>query len=164
MYAGANKIYRSNNLGVSWEVTNNDQPLDENNPALSMAISWQSPDVVYIGTAPNGNNPGDVFVTLDGGDSWEDVTGNNLPDRFPMDMAVDPTNDSIAYVVYSGFGTGHVFRTDNYGQDWEDISGDLPDVPTNAVVVDPDYPNHIYIGNDLGVFVSRDSGSQLGSL
>jgi photosystem II stability/assembly factor-like uncharacterized protein len=158
MYAGANKIYRSNNLGVSWEVTNNDQPLDENNPALSMAISWQSPDVVYIGTAPNGNNPGDVFVTLDGGDSWEDVTGNNLPDRFPMDMAVDPTNDSIAYVVYSGFGTGHVFRTDNYGQDWEDISGDLPDVPTNAVVVDPEFPKHVYIGNDLGVFISRDAG------
>ena len=158
MYAGANKIYRSDNLGVSWEVTNNDQPLDGNNPALSMAISWQSPDVVYVGTAPYGNDPGDVFVTLDGGDSWEDVTANNLPDRFPMDMAVDPTNDSIAYVVYSGFGTGHVFRTDNYGKNWEDVTGDLPDVPTNAVIVDPDFPSHIYIGNDLGVFVSLDGG------
>ena len=76
-----------------------------------------------------------------------------------MDMTVDPTNDEIAYITFSGFGTGHVFKTTNSGSTWADISTDLPDVPTNAVVVDPLIPDHVYVGNDLGVFFSPDGGN-----
>jgi photosystem II stability/assembly factor-like uncharacterized protein len=98
-----------------------------------------------------------MFVSTNGGDSWEDRTGN-LPDRYPMDIALDPTNEATAYVVFSGFGSGHIFKTSDYGLSWIDASNGLPDVPTNAVVVDPLYPNHIYVGNDLGVFVSVNGG------
>ena len=34
----------------------------------------------------------------------------------------------------------------------------LPDVPTSAIAVDPLHPDHIYVGNDIGVFVSTDGG------
>ena len=40
----------------------------------------------------------------------------------------------------------------------EDLSAGLPDVPTNAVIVDPLNPEFLYVGNDLGVFVSTDNG------
>ena len=58
----------------------------------------------------------------------------------------------------SGFGSGHVFKTEDYGASWEDISAELPDVPTNAVIVDPLFSDNIYVGNDLGVFASVDGG------
>ena len=35
----------------------------------------------------------------------------------------------------------------------------MPDVPTSAVFVDPAFPSHIYVGNDIGVFVSTDGGA-----
>jgi hypothetical protein len=69
---------------------------------------------------------------------------------------VDPTDDRTAYVTAGGFGAGHVFRTTNGGQTWTDVTGDLPDAPTSAVIVDPAFPDEIYVGNDVGVFVSRD--------
>ena len=156
IYAGSSIVAKSIDGGDSFTTTNGGLPLD-GNPLLSMAVSTQNPEVVYAATAPNGGSPSHIFVTTDGGNAWDDVTGS-LPDRFPMDLEVDPTNDAVAYLAFSGFGAGHIFRTTDYGSTWEDISGDLPDVPTNAVAVDPLFPNNIYAGNDLGVFVSVDNG------
>jgi len=73
-------------------------------------------------------------------------------------MSLYPTNDQIVYVTFSGFGTSHVFKTINGGQTWQDIGGILPDVPTQAVVVDPEFPQHVYVGTDIGVYVSTDGG------
>ncbi len=159
LYAGRTRVYKTENGADSWQATNNGIPLD-GNPVLSMAISPQNADVVYAATAPTtlfGGSQGNVFVTTDGGNIWTNITGD-LPDRFAMDMTVDPTNEAIAYITFSGYGTGHVFKTENYGADWEDVSIGLPDVSANAVIVDPLFPNNVYVGNDLGVFASIDGG------
>ncbi len=156
LYAGSSIVAKTTNGGIYWTTTNNGAQLD-GNPALSMAISHQNSDVVYVGTAPFGANRGHLFVTVEGGSSWNDITAD-LPDRFPMDLAVDPTDNATAYVTFSGFGSGHVFKTIDFGESWQDISGDLPDVPANAVIADPLFPNHIYVGNDIGVFVTTNEG------
>ena len=66
------------------------------------------------------------------------------------------------YVAYSGFnsggsGNGHVFHSPDGGTTWTDISGNLPDVPVNTLMIDPDSvsagsPRVIYAGTDIGVF------------
>ncbi len=155
MYAGTSKVYRSTNGAATWSVTNSNLMLDSN-PLLALAISSSSTNVVYATTAPV-NTRANVFVTTNGGTSWTNVTGI-LPDRYPVDLAVDPTNDSIAYVVMSGFGTGHLFRTTDRGGSWTDLSGTLPDLPSSAIAIDPDHTERLYFGNDLGVYVSTDGG------
>jgi hypothetical protein len=155
MYAGTTRVYRSTNGASSWTVTGGGVNLDSN-PTLSMAISNTSPDLVYVATAPVNTRAG-VFVTTNGGAQWTNITGS-LPDRYPVDLGVDPNNDQIAYIVMSGFGSGHLFRTTNRGGSWTDIGAALPDVPSSAIAVDPDYPDHLYFGNDLGVYVSTDGG------
>jgi len=122
-----------------------------------MAISQTTDAVVYVGTAPVLTRSG-VFVTTNSGTSWTNITGT-LPDRYPVDIAVDPTDDQIAYVVMSGFGSGHLFRTTNRGGTWTDITNGLPDLPSSAVLVDPDYPQILYFGNDIGVYVSTNTGT-----
>lgn len=159
LYAGRSRVYKTTDGAATWQATNSGNILD-GNPVLSMAISPENPDVVYAATAPTtlfGGTTGNVFVTTNGGQSWANITGD-LPDRFAMDLEVDPTNEAVAYITFSGFGAGHVFKTEDYGDNWEDISLGLPDVPTNAVVVDPLFPDNIYVGNDLGVFASVDGG------
>ena len=163
LYAGSAYVYRSNNRGDSWATTNGGQPLD-GNAAVAMAVSLTDPDVVYATTAPDripgggrGTRTG-AFVTRNGGTTWTDITGT-LPDRILMDVAVHPTDDRIAYVAASGFGTGHVFKTTDGGASWADVTGTLPDAPTSAVIVDPAFPDEVYAGNDVGVFVSRDGGA-----
>jgi len=97
-------------------------------------------------------------MTQNGGTNWADITGS-LPDRYPVDIAVDPQNDSKVYSVFSGFGTSHLFKSTNSGDNWIDIGIGLPDVPTSAVVIDPLYPDHLYLGNDLGVYLSTNGGT-----
>lgn len=156
IYAASSVVARSSDYGDNWEVNNT--PLGAVfAPVLSMDVSSQNENVVYAATAPTSAEAGAVYKTTNGLD-WESVTTANLPDRYPMDISVDPTNDDIAYVAYAGFGSGHVYKTIDGGQSWEDISTDLPDVPTNAVVVDPLHPSNVYVGNDIGVFVSIDGG------
>ena len=165
IYAGRAHIYRSDSRGDSgtWTTTNGGLELD-GNAALAMAISPQDADVVYVTTAPDRlssftpGQPTGVHVTHNGGVNWTDVTGT-LPDRMFMDVAVDPTDSQTAYVTASGFGAGHVFKTTNGGSSWTDVTGTLPDAPTGAVAIDPAIPNDVYVGNDVGVFVSHDAGA-----
>jgi hypothetical protein len=52
----------------------------------------------------------------------------------------------------------HVFRSTNKGSDWTNISSNLPDAPVNAFAVDNNYSNRLYLGSDVGMYVSFDTG------
>lgn len=156
IYAGSAIVAKSTDGGNNWTTTNNGQELD-GNPMLCIAISNQNPDVVYIASAPFNGNPGHVFISQNGGDTWENITAG-LPNRFILDLEVDPTDDATAYAAIGGYGSSHLFKTTDHGMTWEDIGAGLPDLPTNAIALDPLYPNNLYVGNDLGVFSSVDFG------
>ena len=121
-----------------------------------MAVSYQSSNVVYAATAPRYGSM-NVFVSLNGGSSWNNIKGN-LPERYPIDLAVNPVNDAEVYIALSGFGSPHLYKSNNQGVSWENISADLPDVPASAVIVDPYYTAHVFFGNDLGVYFSNNGG------
>ncbi|MBZ0199644.1 MAG: T9SS type A sorting domain-containing protein [Ignavibacteriaceae bacterium] len=154
LYAGRTNIFKTTNGAQAW-VKINSQTLD-NNPFLAMALPIFNDNVVYAATAPV-RSRGKVFVSTNGGVNWTNITGS-LPDRYPMDIVVDPVDEAKAYIVFSGFETSHIFKTTDYGQTWHDVGTGLPDVPTNAVAVDYDFPDHVYVGNDLGVYLSTDGG------
>ena len=156
MYAGSSRVHKSTNGGSTWTTTNNGNDLD-GNPLLTFAISSTNPDKVFASTAPV-NSRARIFRTTNAGSNWENIT-STLPDRYPIDIAVDPTNDTVIYVVLSGFGTSHLYKSTDSGDNWVDIGQSLPDVPTSSVIVDPLSPNHIYLGNDIGVYVSTNSGT-----
>src|SRR5260370_15007200 len=107
-----------------------------------------------------------------------------LPPREVTALAIDPSDPSgkTAYAAFSAFsfvGTdpfgisindpvGHVFKTIDNGNTWKDVScsttncsapaaTDLPNVPVNDVVIDPDLPGIIYAATDLGVFIGNCS-------
>jgi hypothetical protein len=155
IYFGRSRVYKSTAAGAGWAATNGGAELD-GNPALSMAVAPSNPDVVFVGTAPLIGRT-HVFATSNGGTGWSDVTGP-LPDRYPLDLAVDPANPSVAYVGYGGYGTGHVFKTTNGGGSWTDLTGSLPDIPVTALLVDPANTSVVYLGSDLGVYISTNGG------
>ncbi len=78
-------------------------------------------------------------------------------------LAIDPNNKEIAYATYSTFGGTHVWRTDNGGVSWNALdgagAGALPDVPVHSVAIDPSNTARLYVGTDVGIFVSTDSGA-----
>jgi len=135
--------------------------------------------VVYATTSGLGplngpeNSPtgGNVWVTTDatsGPSSFSNVTNNGPqgsinPNQFPISSVAIDSSDATggtAYVTVMGFtgGTGHVWQTTNFGGTWTDFTANLPDSPANAVVIDSVNSN-IYVGTDVGVFVSSTAAA-----
>src|SRR5439155_19471472 len=85
------------------------------------------------------------------------------PVRSVTRVTADPGADSTVYVTLSGFGQdehmAHVFRSTNAGNTWTSISGNLADVPANDLLVDPTDRNTLYLGTDVGVYVTRNLGA-----
>jgi len=55
-----------------------------------------------------------------------------------------------------------VWRSTDGGGSWQSLDGagstGVPDVPVHSIVVDPDDPQRLYLGTDLGVLTSIDGG------
>lgn len=156
LYAGAQRLHVSENRGGTWQTPSPEK--DGNNSILKIAVAPDDPDLLYFSTnSLDGSQQSAVFKSTSGGrTSWLRMEG--LPDRICTDLVFQPSNSDIVYAVFGGFNTKHVFRTTNGGQNWVSIDGNLPDLPTHTLFVDPLYPDHLYLGNDLGVFASRNNG------
>jgi len=152
IYAGTTILIRSTDGGDSFHYRRS----LGGNPALALAVSPADDRYLAVTTAPYYTRSR-VFVSTNGADSILEVTGD-LPNRYPVGLAFAPDDPLVFYVTFSGFGTGHVYGTDDSGQTWNNLTGDLPDVPTSSILVDPLYPDHLYVGNDFGVYVSLDRG------
>src|SRR5260370_39684634 len=127
--------------------------------------------VIYAGmsSGQSAGNPvgGNVFVTtnaIGGPTTWMDRTGTINPKHYPVSsIAIDPSDPTgnTAYLTIMGFSggpTGHVFKTTNAGVSWTDITNGLPDAPANSIIIDPRGSSAIYVGTDVGVFISEDGG------
>ncbi len=66
----------------------------------------------------------------------------------------DPTGATV-YATVMGFGYPHLYRSTDFGAHWLNISANLPDAPANAVLVDPNSANTVYIALDTGVYVTQ---------
>src|SRR5216683_5009564 len=92
------------------------------------------------------------------------VSNAKLPQRPVAWIAVDRSNDRVAYVAFNGYNAatphqpGHVFKTTDAGASWDDVSGNLPDNPVNSITIDPSYPNTLYAATDVGPFVTYNGG------
>ncbi|MEP7267025.1 MAG: T9SS type A sorting domain-containing protein [Saprospiraceae bacterium] len=160
LYAGAQRVYINENNGDpnGWKALHAN-PLDANAAVLALAVSPADPTLLMASTSPiNNTSIPKVFRSTNGGGNWQTITG--LPTRAAMDISFDPNNTNIVYTVFSGFGANtHVYKSIDAGLNWNSIENGLPDVPTNSIVVSPKNSKQVYVGNDLGVFVSNNGGA-----
>jgi photosystem II stability/assembly factor-like uncharacterized protein len=96
---------------------------------------------------------GGVFRSEDGGESWVKV--NDLCPRpfYFGQIRVDPTNDQRVYV----FGVPLFLSTDG-GKTFHDDGGPGVHSDQHALWIDPKDSDHMVVGCDGGLFVSRDKG------
>lgn len=170
--AGTYRVFRTTNGGLSWTAISNDLTGDGaggvgsfGSVISAIAIAKTSSAVIYVGTSGSGTSPSKILVTTNTGQNWGDSTKNNLPNRTITSIAIDPTNANRAFIGYSGYNAntptkpGHIFLTTNLGASWTDVSGDLPDIPVNAIILDPQNKNHLLVGTDLGIFETSNCGA-----
>jgi uncharacterized repeat protein (TIGR01451 family) len=135
-----------------------------------LAFEPSSQNTVVVGT-----NDGNVQIGFGmGGGSftstWVNVTGGNsvLPNRPILDVAFDPktTTAPVAYAAVGGFNQntpttpGHVYRVTcnaNCGSfTWDDKSGNLPNIPVDSIIANPNFPQQVFAGTDFGLYYTDD--------
>ncbi|HMI99590.1 MAG TPA: hypothetical protein VK488_07150, partial [Gaiellaceae bacterium] len=174
--AGGNAVMNSG----SWYVTNN--PITQNMTKQSLgnrsfinqvkySPKWSSDAIV-------GTNDGNVWIGFNLGTgvqaqaNWVNVTGSNtvLPNRPVLGIALDPSapaaNLATGYAAMGGFSAntpatpGHVYQVTCTATcatfAWADKSGNLPDIPVDSVIVNPNMPAQVYAGTDWGVYYTDD--------
>jgi photosystem II stability/assembly factor-like uncharacterized protein len=114
-----------------------------------------------------GTDDGNLFVTRDDGKSW-DAISEGLPHYNFTRVIASPHREQTVFVTLTGMGrddfSAYVFRSDDQGANWRSISEGLPLESVNVIREDPHVRDQLYIGTDLGVYVSVDGGSSWQSL
>ena len=169
-------IYRTNNGGKSWEqvlfVDENtggiDIAIDLNNPDFLLASMWE----IHINTwgLNSGGESGGVFISRDGGDSWERQDKNGLPGGKgkpvgKVAIAISQSNPNTMYALCEEAHPG-LYRTDNGGKSWQLITRNhtlAERAPYYMrMAVDPDNPEKIYVLN-VQFSISEDGGKTIKS-
>ncbi|HEX3703092.1 MAG TPA: hypothetical protein VHU82_07175, partial [Vicinamibacterales bacterium] len=173
LYAGAQVLFRSIDRGDTWAEISPDLTTDDpakralNVPYCTITTIAESPvreGVIWVGT-----DDGKVQLTQSGGTAWSDLTpalvaAGAQPDRWVSRVFPSPFDPATAFVSKNGFRNDdfapYLYRTTDYGTSWTAINGNLPNAPINVVVQDRKNRQLLFVGNDLGVFVTIDGGAR----
>ncbi|MEY3442609.1 MAG: hypothetical protein RLZZ519_890, partial [Bacteroidota bacterium] len=76
-------------------------------------------------------------------------------------IMVDPNDNNHIVVSFSSYGVAkRVSECRNADQGanavWKTLTGNLPDIPCNWVVIEPNNPNGLLVGTDIGIFRCTD--------
>jgi len=160
LYYGTDRVYRTTNGTANWTAISGNLTSGLFYPRLgtvsTIAVAESNTNYIYAGT-----DDSQIWVSKNNGSTWTEVS-DGLPIRWVTRLIVDHNDENIVYATFSGLRwkdpESHVFKSTNAGTDWTDISANLPDAPANAFAVDYSNPNILYLGNDVGAFVSFNGG------
>src|SRR6185437_6104594 len=157
---GPNKergIYRSKDGGQNWEQVlfrsektgAIDLTIDAHNPRVIYATFWQAMRTPY--SLESGGEECGIWRTIDGGDTWEDITRNpGLPKGVlgKIGISASPAAAGVVYALVEA-EDGAVFRSADRGDTWQRMSEDknLRERPWyfNHIIADPKTPDTVWV-------------------
>jgi photosystem II stability/assembly factor-like uncharacterized protein len=164
LYFGTNHFHKSNDRGDSWQLTSKDLTnggKKGNVPYGTITTISESPlvkDLLYLGS-----DDGLIHVSKNGGETWKNISKNLPQDMWVSKVYASSHNEKVIYASLNGYRwdnfSPYLYKSENYGKTWTSLSSNLPDSPINVVIEDNVNQNILYVGNDHGVYVSLDSGT-----
>ncbi|RLD24750.1 MAG: hypothetical protein DRI71_01660 [Bacteroidetes bacterium] len=183
VYMGSQYLHKTMDDGVTWEIISPDlTAFEADKQVISGApITRDITGEEYYSTLYSvresplqegiiwtGANDGPVYVTLDGGKNWQNVTPDNIPKGGRVD-AVEPSphDRNKAYIAVLRYQLGdwkpYILRTNDNGSSWKLLTtgtnGIPDDYPVRVVREDPQHEGLLYAGTEFGMFISFDDGT-----
>ena len=185
LYTGGNVLFKSTNQGQSWEVispdlTRNDKakqgpaggPITKDNTSVeyydTIFTVIESP--VKRGVIWTGSDDGLVYLTRDGGKTWNNVTPKGMPDWIQINsIDASPFEEGTAYVAATMYKSDDfrpfLYKTSDYGKTWIKITKGIPETTfTRVIREDPGKRGLLYAGTETGMYISFDDGANWQSL
>ena len=187
LYAAANKLFKSEDRGNSWEVISEDLTRRvERNKLPVMGKIWSVDAVaknrstsifgncVSLCESPNvegliyvGSDDGVISVSEDGGESWRRVElFPGIPDMTYVSWVWASQHDpDTVYASFDNHKNGdfkpYLLKSTDRGKSWKSIVGDLPERQiVYHIAEDHQKPNLLFAGTEFGVFFTVDGGEK----
>jgi photosystem II stability/assembly factor-like uncharacterized protein len=102
-------LYRDENTGAS------DVAIDPQNPTIVYAALWESREGPWENGVFNGDNGG-IFKSIDGGETWKQLT-KGLPNNIVQaNIAVDPSSPNTLFAAVRTKTISKLYRSDDGGE------------------------------------------------
>ncbi len=167
VYHGMQYVMMSRDRGNTWKNISPD--LTRNDPKKMGDISYQTltsiaESPLKFGLLYAGTDDGRLHRTKDGGGSWTEILAG-IPEHKWISRVEASSHDlGTVYMTQNGKRDDdfqvYIWRSTDFGDSWEDISGNIPIGPVNVIREDPLDPRILYVGTDLGVYVTKDLGGK----
>jgi hypothetical protein len=178
VYHAGNVLLRTRDGGVKWAEASPDLTADDDekqgpggSPITNEGAGGEIYGTIYyVAESPHdpatiwtGSDDGLVHLTRDSGAHWDGVTPPAIGEAMINAIDVSPHDPATAYVAVTRYKfndfTPLAFKTNDYGKTWKKIVSGIPDEAWVRVVrEDPKRRGLLYMGTELGVFVSFDDG------
>ena len=182
VFFGSNHLFQSDDRGDNWKIispdlTTNDKNLrntsngggltnsntgGENHfTIITISDTPIDKDIIWIGT-----DDGNVQITKDNGDNWENIrlNINDVPLKtWVSRVEASKHKKGRAYVTFDNHrfddNKPYVFMTDDYGKTWENITSNLP-LDYSVYVIKEDYIDEslLFVGTEKSVYFSINQG------
>lgn len=90
----------------------------------------------------------------DASPTWSDITGPNFAGSVSCIELGATENDM--YVTFYNYGVISVFYSSDGGTTWSNKEGNLPDIPTRAILSNPLNADEVILGTELGVWATNN--------
>jgi len=165
LYHGMQYVFRSLDRGDTWEKISPD--LTTNDPATRGDIPYQtlfaiSESPLKYGLIYAGTDDGRLWVTKDGGKAWQETTAGLAPGKWMSRLVASAYDLGTVYLTQNGKRdddfTPYVWKSADYGKTWTSIAAGIPVGPVNVIREDPVNRNILYVGTDMGAYITTDGG------
>jgi len=189
LYFASQRVWKSTDRGDSWtaisgDLTKNIERITT--PFFNATQSWDNPwdmyamsnystitslaeSAIQAGLIYAGTDDGLIQVTEDGGASWSKIDFSKIPalpsTAFVNDIKTDLYDVNTVYAVFDNHKFGdfkpYIYKSTDKGKTWRSISSNLPDKNLLwRVVQDHVSKDLMFLGTELGVYVSVDGGKE----
>ena len=185
IYAGSQRVWRSDDRGNSWRAISGDLTSDTNRYELEYAGRVWSVDALHDngamskyatitaitespvseGTIFVGSDDGRLHATANGGETWETMSAvpSKAEPMFINDMEASLFDGQTVFVVGDNHKLGdyspYVYKSTNRGKNWTSIMGDLPE-DTIVWAIQQDHENRdlLFLGAEDGAYFTVNGG------
>lgn len=180
LYHAGNVVFKTTDGGLSWEAVSPDLTRNDTTkqglgggPFTNEGAGGENYNTIYYliespleqGVLYAGSDCGLVHVTKDGGESWENVTPEDLPESSIHSIEVSPHDPATVYISANRYKfddfKSYTYKSTDYGQTWRLINDGVRENDFIKVIrEDRITPGLLYAGAERGFYLSNDGGEK----
>jgi len=167
----ATGVWRTTDFGDNWNQTHLLANWDSWD-GCTVRVSKANSNIVWAGCGLESSASGNrILRSTNKGETFSSTSSANVtrpPEGRLSGLATHPTESGTAYALFSVYGKAKVLKTSDNGSTWSDLSSfnssgnstnGFPDVAVYDLLVMDHAPTVFWVGTDIGLFESKDSGA-----